>query len=153
MKLGNSLFYNLENKRLAYHSTFEVFPYLTGLFGVLFFCGFAVMKPLTNKLYKETLYSILMGSMVAYSYVYYKKRQYNQCVDETYELIKKRFQRNPALADLIEGNQIVKNFGLSKYTEFDDDEEIMEDTLGVFEGGVEMEQRETRQRISDFFYG
>eukprot|EP00349_Pseudokeronopsis_sp_Brazil_P002671 CAMPEP_0202962654 /NCGR_PEP_ID=MMETSP1396-20130829/6758_1 /ASSEMBLY_ACC=CAM_ASM_000872 /TAXON_ID= /ORGANISM="Pseudokeronopsis sp., Strain Brazil" /LENGTH=91 /DNA_ID=CAMNT_0049683385 /DNA_START=395 /DNA_END=670 /DNA_ORIENTATION=+ len=91
--------------------------------------------------------------MVAYSYVYYKKRQYNQCVDETYELIKKRFQRNPALADLIEGNQIVKNFGLSKYTEFDDDEEIMEDTLGVFEGGVEMEQRETRQRISDFFYG
>ena len=73
MKLGNSIFYDLESKRQNYISSFEVMPVSTVIFGLVFFTVYAIRTPLTSKLYKEALYSMLMGAGLSYVYVHQQK--------------------------------------------------------------------------------
>lgn len=157
MKLGNHVFYDLESKRQNYLSSFEVMPVGTGIFGFLIFCGFAVKTPLTSKLYKELGYSIFLGAALTYSYVWYQKRIYLNQVDEVYDKLKNRFNDNPQLAAIKDDESIIKNFGLSKFADFDDsDDEEDPDIIpepGVFEGDPSKESEEYKDRLIDHFFG
>jgi len=57
---------------------------------------------MTSKLYKELGYSIIMGGMLSYTYVYYFKRQYLNKVDEIYDKLKLKFATNPAFSTIKE---------------------------------------------------
>jgi hypothetical protein len=70
MKLGNSIFYDLESKRQDYITSFEVMPFSTCILGFIFFCGFAIKTPMTSKLYKELGYSVILGAGLSYLYVW-----------------------------------------------------------------------------------
>jgi ABC-type enterochelin transport system permease subunit len=45
-------------------------PVSTAILGAIFFVGFALMTPLTSKLYKELGYSALLGASISYGYVH-----------------------------------------------------------------------------------
>ncbi len=159
MKLGNGIFYDLESKRQDYLYSFEVMPVTTLIFGVIFFTGFAIRTPLTSKLYKELLYSMLMGAGISYGYVYQQKRIYNQKVEEIYDRLKGKFATNPILSTMKEDEQIIKNFGYSKWADHDDneDEEDPDNAgfreMGIFEGNPNDEKNEYRTRMINHFYG
>ena len=64
----------------------------------------------------------------------------------------------PTLTDE-QREQIIKNFGFTKFADFDDsddeedpDHEGMEE-LGIFDGNPAKERDEYRQRVLDHFYG
>ena len=100
-----------------------------------------------------------MGAAVSYSYVHMQKRYYHQFVDEIYEKLKNKFATNPILSTMKEDEQIIKNFGFSKYSDGDDmeDEEdpnnLGNRELGLFEGNPNDEKNEYRTRILNHFYG
>ena len=83
---------------------------------------------MSHKLYKELGLSIALGTTISAAYPYYYWRKYNNVVDESYEMVKKKFEKNPALFQNQDSNKgIVKNFGLSKYNDADiEDEEEFE---------------------------
>ncbi len=159
MKLGNNIFYDLESKRQNYITSFEILPASTVFFGMIFLTIYAIRTPLTSKLYKELLYSTLMGAGVSYSYVHQQKRHYHQFVDEIYEKLKDKFATNPILSTMKEDEQIIKNFGFSKYSDNDDMEDEEDPNsegireLGLFEGNPNDEKNEYRSRILNHFYG
>jgi len=72
--------------------------YTTVLSTVIFF-AFAMRTPVYQKLYKEFFYSVLMGAGLSYIPIYQKRLQYLQCVDESYELVKAKFDENPEYID------------------------------------------------------
>lgn len=75
-------------------------PVSTIFFGVIFFVIYAIRTPLTSKLYKEALYSTLMGAGISYGYVHYQKKKYLRYVDEIYDRMKNRFATNPILSTI-----------------------------------------------------
>jgi hypothetical protein len=97
MKLGNSRFYQIESKKQLLTQAFYAWPYLGGIFGLGFFCYFAVTRPLGLKLYKETLFSYLLGLGVSSGSVYYYHKQYINEVDVQYRYLRQIFADNPAL--------------------------------------------------------
>lgn len=134
-------------------------PVSTIILGLVFFCGFAVRTPMTSKLYKELGYSVAMGAGLSYIYVWRQKRKYLEFVDEIYEKLKYKFATNPILSTMKEDEQIIKNFGLTKFADFDDteddedpDNEGMKEP-GIFDGNPLMERQEYRDRLLDHFYG
>lgn len=80
-------------------------------------------------------------------------------MDEIYEKLKNKFATNPILSTMKEDEQIIKNFGFSKYSDVDDmdDEEDPDNEgvreLGLFEGNPNDEKNEYRTRILNHFYG
>jgi hypothetical protein len=159
MKLGNNIFYDLESKRQTYITSFEVMPVATLALGFVFFCGFAIKTPLHSKLYKELGYSLVMGAGLSYLYVWRQKRYYLSFVDEIYDKLKYKFATNPILSTMKEDEQIIKNFGLTKYADFDDtdDDEDPDNEgqkePGIFDGNPLMEREEYKERLLDYFYG
>lgn len=84
---------------------------------------------------------------------------YNAFVDEIYGKLKDKFATNPILSTMREDEQIIKNFGFTKFADFEDseddedpDNEGMQE-LGIFEGDPTKERDEYRQRVLDHFYG
>ena len=77
-------------------------PVSTLIVGFVFFCGFAIRTPLTSKLYKELGYSLGMGALLSYGYVWKQKRVYLDFVDETYEKLKYHFASNPTASTMRE---------------------------------------------------
>jgi hypothetical protein len=102
MKLGNSIFYNLEGKRQDYIQSYEVWPYLGGFLGLGFFIFYAYRTPLNSNLYKELMKSIFLGGATGYGYVHYYKRIYMQEVDKSYQDLKDKFNTNPILSTIKE---------------------------------------------------
>jgi hypothetical protein len=157
MKLGNNIFYDLEGKRQNYVTSFEVMPVSTCILGFFIFCGYAVKTPLTSKLYKELVYSLLMGAGISYLYVWKQKRAYLGYVDEIYDRLKSKFATNPILSTMKEDEQIIKNFGLTKFADFDDtDDDEDPDNVpepGIFDGDPSKEREEYKERLIDYFYG
>lgn len=159
MKLGNNIFYDLESKRQNYITSFEVMPVSTCFFGLIFFCIYAVRTPLTSKLYKELGYSVGLGAAVSYLYVWQQKRKYLSFVDEVYEKLKFKFATNPILSTIKEDEQIIKNFGLTKFADFDETDENDDDEdedmkePGIFDGNPLNEKDEYKERLLDYFYG
>ncbi len=102
MKLGNNIFYDLESKRQNYVTSFEVMPVTTLILGGIFFIGYAIRTPLTSKLYKELVYSMLMGAGISYIYVHKQKQKYHAFVDEIYDKLKNKFATNPILSTIKE---------------------------------------------------
>ena len=122
--------------------------------------GFAVKRPMTSKLYKELGYSILMGAGVSYTYIHYYKRIYLRHVDELYDELKHRFANNPMLASMREDEQIIKNFGFSKWADRDDEDPDEEEAremglseMGIFEGDANSDREATKKRLLEIFYG
>lgn len=118
-------------------------PYLGGVFGIGFFCYYAITRPLGLKLYKELLFSYLQGLGVSSTFVYYYHRQYIQEVDVQYRYLRQMFKDNPALELIDDDQSMNKNFGLSKYTVWDTEEEVMYAELDNPFEGAEDSQKET----------
>ena len=59
-------------------------PYVGAGFAFIYFIGFAVMTPLSSKLYKETFYALGMGMATAGLYPLYYRRLYLQTIDSIY---------------------------------------------------------------------
>lgn len=58
-------------------------------------------------------------------------------MDEIYDKLKDAFSNNPILSTMKEDEQIIKNFGYTKFADSDEiDEEELENNndLGIFEG-------------------
>jgi hypothetical protein len=134
-------------------------PVSTLILGAVFFVGFAIRTPLTSKLYKELGYSLIMGAGLSYTYVHQQKLKYHALIDDIYDKVKLKFASNPILSTMREDEQIIKNFGFTKFADFDDsdddedpDNEGMRE-LGIFEGDPTKEKDEYRQRVLDHFYG
>ena len=134
-------------------------PVSTLILGAVFFVGFAIRTPLTSKLYKELGYSLIMGASLSYTYVHQQKLKYHALIDDIYDKVKLKFASNPILSTMREDEQIIKNFGFTKFADFDDsdddedpDNEGMRE-LGIFEGDPTKEKDEYRQRVLDHFYG
>jgi hypothetical protein len=123
MKLGNSIFYNLESKRQDYLASFEILPLSTGIIGFLIFCVYAVRTPLHSKLYKELAYSMFMGAGISSLYVAQQRRKYHEYIDEIYDKLKSKFATNPILSTMKEYEQIIKNFGYNKFADLDEMDE------------------------------
>ena len=98
-----------------------------------------------------------MGAGLSYLYVWQQKRKYLSFVDEVYDKLKFKFATNPILSTIKEDEQIIKNFGLTKFADFDetDDEEGDEDMKepGIFDGNPLLEREEYKERLLDYFYG
>ena len=78
-------------------------------------------------------------------------------MDEVYDKLKGRFAENPALAAAKEDEGILKNFGLSKFADFEDSDDEEDPDLmpepGVFEGDPSKEKEEYRERLIEHFFG
>ena len=65
---------------------------------------------------------MIMGGGVSYLYVHYYKRIYLDLIDETYDKLKVRFASNPILSTMREDEQIIKNFGYTKFADSEDED-------------------------------
>ena len=78
-------------------------------------------------------------------------------MDEVYDKLKGRFAENPALAAAKEDEGILKNFGLSKFADFEDSDDEEDPDLmpepGVFEGDPSKEKEEYKERLIEHFFG
>ena len=120
----------------------------------MFFCGYAYRVPMASKLYKEGLKSIILGTGVGLSFVYWQKIKYNKCVDETYDFLKDKLLHNPTLAAMKEDQLIIKNFGFHKYADPDTElEDIEEREMGIFEGDPDKERDMYKRRLASLVYG
>lgn len=113
---------------------------------------------MSSKLYKETLWSLILGASVGYGYVHWQKLKYHNAVDETYEMLKNKFATNPILSTIKEDQQIIKNFGFNKFSDNEDEEEDDENSenyreIGIFEGDPTKENMEYKERFMDLIYG
>ena len=150
MKLGNAFFYDLEARRQTYLESFETMPVATSVIGFGIFCWFAVRTPLSSKLYKELGYSMMIGLGISYGYVWWQKRAYLEYVDALYDKLKGRFATNPVMSTMKEDETIIKNFGLTKYADFDDTDDDEDPDIiggnkpepGIFDGNPLKEREE-----------
>ena len=140
MKIGHSVFYSLEHARQEYIRSAEYHPLIAVVFSGLLFVRMAKRAPMQNKLYKELGMSIAAGTVVGAAYPYYYWLKYLDVVDESYTLVKKKFEANPRLAQGLEqdsSRDINKNFGLSQYNDNDIEDDIdfdMANAESIFEG-------------------
>lgn len=81
-------------------------------------------------------------------------------MDEIYEQMRDLFATNPVLSTMKEDERIIKNFGLTKFADFDDtdDEEDPDNPFaggepGIFDGNPLMERQEYKDRLLSHFYG
>jgi hypothetical protein len=88
MKLGNAIFYTIESKRQKMLQATEAWPYLGGFFSIFYFAYFAVVTPLSRKLYKEAGMSVILGLLTALPMVYYYRSGYLKEVDLQYHALK-----------------------------------------------------------------
>ena len=72
MRIGNTIFYNLESSRQGYLKAMENYPFFGTIIGFGVFIGFAYRTPIYSKLYKEIAYSAMIGMSLAYTNVYYR---------------------------------------------------------------------------------
>jgi hypothetical protein len=78
--------------------------------------------------------------------------KYMQCVDESYDVVKERFEKNALLKgprNQETANNMIKNFGMSAWNDGDaeDDWDVDKFDQGIFEGSAEEEKKEARGRI------
>lgn len=85
---------------------------------VFYFFGYAIRKPLTQKLYKELFYSAILGLTTAAPTVYYFRRIYLDEVDVQYHRLKGRFRDFPEL-NVPDSRDVNKNFGMKFMEELD----------------------------------
>ena len=159
MRIGHAIFYNLECARQTYHSALEYYPVFTGMLSLAFFVGFALKTPLHKKLFKETGYSVCLGALFGYIPVYFSYQKYLTVVDESYAIVKQKFDMNPKLIEKVENEDNssvhIKNFGLSIWNDHDtmDDFDMDAQKLDPFKGTGEDEAKEVRDKIRDRYYG
>ena len=70
MKLSQSVFYDLESTKQEWHYWLEAYPFCAAGVGFVFFLGFALKTHISSKLYKEAIYSLILGGAVAGIYPY-----------------------------------------------------------------------------------
>ena len=99
MRIGTTIFYNLESSRQKYMLALENYPLIAGVLAVGFWIGFAYRTPIYSKLYKEMGYSIVLGTGVSYSYAYFHYLKYLNVVDESYNIVRMRFAQNPQIVE------------------------------------------------------
>ena len=87
--------------------------------GLLIFIRFSYTAPIHHKLFKELAISAGLGGIIGYSYPLYYYFNYLNIVDESYQVVKKKFEENPLmvqkLQNLEQSMSVNKNFGLTDY--------------------------------------
>ncbi len=121
---------------------------------------YAVKTPVHHKLYKEIVKSGMMGFSLSYFYTYYYYTKYIEVVNESYEAVKQKFDHIPGFAESLDGqddnsHHVIKNFGLSAWNdnETEDDFDMDDNKLNLFEGTGEEERKERRQSVINKIYG
>ena len=103
------------------------------------------------KLYKELVYSYVLGLGVSSGHVYYHYRQYMKEVDTQYRVLRQMFADNPALELIDDDLSMNKNFGLSQYTVWDHEEEVAAANMhDPFEGGENSQKETIKNLLRDF---
>lgn len=102
MRLGNSIFYNIESSRQEYLGSLETHQLLTAFATLGFFIGYAIRTPMHSKLYKELAKSLALGAGVTYSYPAYYRYKYHSIVEDSYEIVRQKFEANPKLLDKLD---------------------------------------------------
>lgn len=140
MKLGDRIFYDLEGRRQKWIDGLEMAPYIGGIFGLVYFIGFAIKAPLSSKLYKESLYSLMMGMATAGTIPLYYRYHYTKTVNSIYNQLVERFEMYPHL-EVPDSGDSIKNFGMNKWNDtwFEGEDDIeLDETINPFEGNVEV---------------
>ena len=88
MRLGSSIFYNLEYARQEYIMCAEKHTMATGILGTLIFIRMAKRAPMHHKLYRELVLSYVYGGVIGYAWSHYYWMQYINVVNESYEFVK-----------------------------------------------------------------
>jgi len=143
MKLGDRVFYDIESARQDWLSAWYSVPYWGLTIGVGVLCVFAYRTPLTSKLYKESLYSFAIGCTLASAYPHYYKTIYNEKVSRSYFWLKAKFERFPEL-NIPDGDNVNKNFGMSKWNEGDvegEEDMMVINSEELFEGDENSHRR------------
>ena len=137
MKLGSATFANLSGRKFDYVDSLEAWPYIGGFSAIFFFIGFALKAPMSSKLYKESFYSLGLGMLLGSAYPYYYRNVYMTLVDDVYHKLKRRFEMNPQLAVVDNEQDVNKNFGISKWSDsnVEDEEDVafLNDNDNIFE--------------------
>uniref|UniRef100_A0A7S3CK52 Uncharacterized protein n=1 Tax=Strombidium rassoulzadegani TaxID=1082188 RepID=A0A7S3CK52_9SPIT len=159
MTIGTSVFYTLEHQRQVYLRASENYLMIAPLVSLGFFLAYALRVPVHQKLYKELAKSVVLGSTLSYSFVYYHYLNYIEVVDSCYELVKQKFKKDKRLQALSENDDVrkltVKNFGFSPWRDGDVDTEddIDEFNQYIFEGTAEDETQERKEEMFMKIYG
>ena len=123
MRIGHAVFYNLEGARQKYLRTLEFYPLVAACLSFGCFIGYAVKTPIYSKLYRELGKSILLGATFGYIPSYFSHQKYLGVVDESYEIVKQKFEANPKIIENVENHDNsslhIKNFGLSAWNDAD----------------------------------
>jgi hypothetical protein len=125
----------------------------------MFFIGFAMITPMTSKLYREFFISLSLGGMSGGYYFNRYKKIYHAEVDSVYDIVKKSIKKFPELDVAKEDQQILKNFGFNVYNMYDEedaDENLTENVKKepkIFDGTATMDRDETKTRVLSFFWG
>ena len=118
----------------------------------------AKRAPMQNKLYKELLFSLSAGFAIGGAYPYYYWRKYLDVVDESYSMVKKKFERYREIfnGDQDQNKGIIKNFGLSQYNDSEIEDDVDVDVAnheGVMDGTEEGYRQEQAKRLLTFLHG
>lgn len=128
MKLGDSVFYNIEMHRQHYLKSFEALPMWGGIVGIGILIMYAYRMPLSSKLYMESFKSLIYGTVIASSYPAYMRWKYLEAVTEAYDKLKLRFEKNPE-QNMPDSDGVVKNFGMARWNtdDIETEEDLMND--------------------------
>ena len=134
----------------------EGFPYLGGLFSLVYFIGFALKVPMHSRLVKESAISVVLGMATASLYPYYYKRVYVTNVVTVYNDLRKAIKLNPALAKPDSDTEINKNFGPSKWNTsqsgMDSEDDIeMDGKMGIMDGHADDEGKANVRKVFENF--
>lgn len=149
MKLGDSVFYNIEMHRQHYLKSFEALPMWGGFVGIGIFIMYAYKMPLSSNLYMEAFKSLIFGTAIASSYPAYMRTKYLDAVTEAYDHLKQRFDVNPE-QNVPDSDGVAKNFGMSRWNteDVDSEEDLMaDDAMGFFDGKPDDDKKEMKARF------
>jgi hypothetical protein len=109
---------------------------------------------MTSNLYKEAIYSGLLGGAICGLYPVYARQSFHEKVSSLYYQMKQEIALNPALGKEDDDDYVVKNFGPSRWMENDVDrmEDIETDNAQMNPlFGAELEAGESKRRVMEAF--
>ena len=117
----------------------------------MFLVGFAIRTPTTSNLYKESLWSILLGTAVTVPYPIYSRQLWCDKVATIYDMMLRDIEINPKLAEVDSDTEIVKNFGQSRWAnnEIEREEDIQYEDMISNRTGYKTGWQEMRESIDE----
>ena len=80
----------------------EFFPLCAFFATIGFSIGFALKTNMGSKLYREMAISAMLGTGLTYTYPYYYRRIYLNVIDEAYDAVMMKIQKDPKFGAKLE---------------------------------------------------